>query len=488
MNLRKIAAAAGFATGAALGFAPLATADSSSSWLTSIDTLLGGLSAPAASTLDYQVSFDGYDLLPTTDNSATATTIAGQFGLAIASGDGAKAIAEGGFGDNALASGTNALAYAGSTTTGATGFNFDSATDIGSNVDPSSYSGAPDGAYAGGGSLIGGVDSGASSNDTAQVIGNMGTDSETGFPGDGGNSGAFAGDSALIGDGATAGNGDTAYTSGNINGFGDGSAAVAGNGDSAYTTGTETGTNEGAFSGFGNYNSATADTNYTTDGAGVSATDGNYNYALVDGTNNSTASAGTGNNDLAEVLFTHGDASAQGGSNLYDIITPLGESTTPAAATAASDPAADDLSSTLSAEISSLNTIFQGDVAAAGGSASDYTANAQGFDVINPSEISSVQGSATDLTSFDYLVYGLNPASNLATDPGSYNVLNGALVEFDDAYNSLLYAADYSGNLIPATDLFGSATEIGAALGTGSDLGAAGEFFSNGLADLLGML
>ncbi|HTZ12363.1 MAG TPA: hypothetical protein VMC78_01850, partial [Mycobacterium sp.] len=124
MNLRKIAAAAGFATGAALGFAPLASADTSSSWLTSIDTLLGGLSAPAASTLDYQVSFDGYDLLPTTDNSATATTIAGQFGLAIASGDGAKAIAEGGFGDNALASGTNALAYAGSTTTGATGFNF----------------------------------------------------------------------------------------------------------------------------------------------------------------------------------------------------------------------------------------------------------------------------------------------------------------------------------------------------------------------------
>jgi hypothetical protein len=149
---------------------------------------------------------------------------------------------------------------------------------------------------------------------------------------------------------------------------------------------------------------------------------------------------------------------------------------------------ADDLSSTLSSEVSELNSIFQGDVAAAGGSASDYAANAQGFDVLDPSAISTIQGSATDLTSFDYLVYGLNPASNLASDPGSYNVLNGALTEFDDAYNALLYSADYNGTLIPAADLFGSASDISTALATGTDAGAAGDFFSNALADLAGLL
>ena len=516
MNLRKIAAAAGFATGAALTFAPLASADTSSNWLSSIDALLGGLSSPAASTLDYQVSFDGYDLLPTQGNEATAETIAGQFGLAIASGDGAKAIAEGGLGDNALASGTNALAEAGSTATGATGFNFDSATDIGNNADPSSYVGAPDGAYAGGGSLIGGIDSGTSSNDTAQVIGNMGANTESL---DGGNSGAFAGDGQLIG-ASGAGNGDTAYTSGNNNGFGDGSAAVAGNNDSAYTTGTETGTNDGAFSAFGNNNSATADTNYTADDSGVSATDGNGNYAFADGPTNSGASAGgenattlagnnniaivndpfgttadsatagsnsggAGSSDLAEVLYTHGDASAQGANNLYDIITPFGETASPAAATAAADPAANDITSTVSSEVASLNSMFQADVALAGLPATDYTAGAQGFDTILPVDVTTVEQNAT----FDDLVYGFNP-DNLTNDPGAYDVLNGALSKFDDALNFGLYALENSGAAIPAadfgTDLFGVSGALATQLASDTASQAISTLFSDGLSDLAG--
>jgi hypothetical protein len=359
MYIRKIAAVAGFATGAALALAPFASADTSSDWLSSIDSLLGGagpaLAAPAVS--DFQISFNGTDLFPTLGNEASATTVAGQFGLAIAFGDGASATAQGGIGNVALADGTDALAKAGSTATGATGFNYNFAEDIGNNTRDAHTTGAPDGAYAGGGSLIGNTDATlASSNNTAIDIGNNGVDTETGFPGDGGNSGAFAGDSGLIGFGHTAGNADTAYTFGNINGFGDGSAAVAGNNDSAYTNGTETGTNEGAFSGFGNFNSATADTNYTVDGQGVSATFGNGNYAIVDGPANSTATAGgsladlsnnnfayvedpfgstadsalaggngltTGGNDLAEVLYTHGDASAVG-NLMYDIISVFG--------------------------------------------------------------------------------------------------------------------------------------------------------------------
>jgi hypothetical protein len=481
MNLRKIAAAAGFATGAALTFAPLASADTSANWLSAIDSLLtgGGPSAAGPSALDLQISFNGMDLFPVAGNEATATTLPGQFGLAIASGNGAHAIAEGGFGDSALASGTNALAYAGSTTAGAHNFNFDSATDIGNNADPHTYVGAPDGAYAGGGSLIGGVDSGTagSSNDTAQFIGNGGVDNEVL---NGGNSGAFAGDSALIGDGATAGNGDTAYTSGDILGFGDGSAAVAGSGDSAYTTGTETGTNEGAFSGFGNYNSATADTNYTTDGAGVSATDGNYNYALVDGTNNSTAAAGHGNNDLAEVLFTNGHASAQNGNFLYDIISPLGHAHS-AAATAAADPAATDITSTVNSEVASLNALFTSDAALAG----DYNfithpTDPGIFSIVIPNDIGTVQDNGTTL--FDYLVYGVNPSeAGLADDPGAYNVLNGALTEFDNAYNVELYSLLNGGDIAPATDVFSHADFLNDGVAT-----AVSDYLQLGWSDLLG--
>jgi hypothetical protein len=518
MNMRKIAAAAGFATGAALAFAPLASADTSSGWLSSIDSLLTGGALPAAATSDFQISYNGMDLFPTTGNLATATTVAGQFGLAIASGDGAKAVAEGGFGDSALASGNNALAEAGSTTSGATTFNFDSATDIGTNAAPSTYVGAPDGAYAGGGSLIGGVDSGASSNDTAQVIGNMSTDTE-GL--NGGNSGAFAGDSALIGFGHTAGNGDTAYTSGDIHGFGDGSAAVAGSNDSAYTTGTETGTNEGAFSGFGNNNSATADTNYTTDGAGVSATDGNNNYALAYGPANSTASAGgentgalagnnniaivndpfgtsadnasagssstaAGSNDLAEVLYAHGNASAQGGNFLYDIISVFGNAHS-AASIAAADPAATDITSTVDSEIASLNALFVSDATLAGDGTDVVTHGANTFDTI-PLSFAPDTGTPTFL---DYELYGLNPIANAASDPGAYNVFNGALTEFDNAYNVELFSLlnpTAPIDSIPMADLFGSASGIAEALASNTASGAVTDFLTDGWNDLLGYL
>jgi hypothetical protein len=40
--------------------------------------------------------------------------------------------------------------------------------------------------------------------------------------------------------------------------------------------------------------------------------------------------------------------------------------------------------------------------------------------------------------------------------------------------------------LVPEADLFGSAHEIGIALGTGTDVGAATTFFDAGLADLTG--
>jgi hypothetical protein len=189
------------------------------------------------------------------------------------------------------------------------------------------------------------------------------------FP-SGGSSGAFAGDAALIGL-PGAGNGDTAYTYGNINGFGDGSAAVAGNNDYASMSGSETGNFDQTLAAFGDNNSAIANTNYTADDVSVHADIGNGNYAYVYGPDNSTASAGgeiangnndlayvldpfsgttgpadnaisgsfihaSGNNDLAAVLLTHGDAAAQGANYLYDIISLFGNETGSAAATSGS--------------------------------------------------------------------------------------------------------------------------------------------------------
>jgi len=120
--------AVGLAIGAAWAQTPVASADSSD-WLSSIDSLLSG-AAPVLATpsgLDLAISYNGVSLL--SDGNATASTVAGEHGLAIAYGDGAAATAEGGNGDYALADGTNAFAAAGGTAAD-TGANYDTAIDI----------------------------------------------------------------------------------------------------------------------------------------------------------------------------------------------------------------------------------------------------------------------------------------------------------------------------------------------------------------------
>ncbi|MBV8862175.1 MAG: hypothetical protein JO082_08535, partial [Mycobacterium sp.] len=366
VNTRGIARlgmlAVGLGIGAAVASTPgTAAADSSSDWLSSVDSLVSGaLPAPAGpSALNLDVSWDGYTLYDSGGSAYAYTGVAGNgnYDFAIASGADSTAVAQGGYFDSALANGTYALAEAGDSAKGATGSNFDFAEDIGNNPDPTTYPGAPDGAYAGAGSLIGGVDStGTDSNDTAVDIGNNGVSTDTSFPGDGGNTGAFAGDGQLVGLSGS-GNGDSAYDFGNNNGFGDGPAAVDGNYNFASQSGSTDGTNEGAFAAVGNNNTAVADTSYTDNGDGVFAGAGNGNFAEIDGPDNSIASAGgtttvlndpstevgnnsvayildpfgstpdsalagstnsaAGSDDLAEVLFIHGNAAAQGADFLY---------------------------------------------------------------------------------------------------------------------------------------------------------------------------
>ena len=110
-----------------------------------------------------------------------------------------------------------------------------------------------------------------------------------------------------------------------------------------------------------------------------------------------------------------------------------------AALTFAPLASADTISDAVSSEEALLNSIFVSDATLAGVPSGDYSL-VDGFDVVKAADITDVQGTATSLTPFDYLLYGLNPADNLATDPGSYNVFNGALTEFADAYNVELYS------------------------------------------------
>jgi hypothetical protein len=146
---------------------------------------------------------------------------------------------------------------------------------------------------------------------------------------------------------------------------------------------------------------------------------------------------------------------------------------------------ADDFSSILDSEIGSLNSIFLGDATLAGDGGDVVSSTTPGvFDTI-PLADAPDAGTPTIL---DYELYGVNPIANAASDPGSYNVLNGALTEFYDASNVELYSLLNNGDLLPVADAFGSAHEIGIALGTDSVSGAASDFFSAGLADLSGFL
>jgi hypothetical protein len=125
--------AVGVGIGSAMAATPgIASADNSQV-VSSIDP--SGLfpAADPAQALDFQISIDGTDLFPIVGNSATA--VSGPGDIAIAFGPGAEAIARGGYGDYATASGTDAFAEAGDGGVGTTGNNFDYASASGTDAD-----------------------------------------------------------------------------------------------------------------------------------------------------------------------------------------------------------------------------------------------------------------------------------------------------------------------------------------------------------------
>jgi hypothetical protein len=157
-----------------------------------------------------------------------------------------------------------------------------------------------------------------------------------------------------------------------------------------------------------------------------------------------------------------------------------------AALTSAPLASADDLTTTVDSEISSLNSIFESDAAIAGDSADVVTGGTGVLDTIPLADAPD----AAPLTTLDFELYG--PFANsligdLDDAPGAQDVLNGALVEFDDAYNtlaSLLLGDAVTGDVIPTTDLIGMADQ---ALddGTLADPALFASFLDTGVSDLL---
>jgi hypothetical protein len=266
--------AVGLGIGAAVAHTPVASADSSGDWLSSIDSVLSGGALPApATSLDYQISIDGYDLFPTAGNTATATSGIGD--IAIAYGDDADASAVGGFGDDAYA-GAGATAVAGDLNTGATGNNFDFASATG------------------GGSEA--------------VAGNGGAPDTTGSSFD------FA-----------SANGVSSFAVAGQNGSGDVASAVGP--VSALSGGSNNATDPANF----DYASALDTTNTTSAlgtqavaGGGFSDLGGSNDTAFVidpSGTVGSTADAGLGfNSDLAAAFGDAFNAIATGADNLFNIL------------------------------------------------------------------------------------------------------------------------------------------------------------------------
>jgi hypothetical protein len=145
-----------------------------------------------------------------------------------------------------------------------------------------------------------------------------------------------------------------------------------------------------------------------------------------------------------------------------------------------------DITSTIDSEIASLNGIFQGEADLAGVGNDVTTNGANTFDTIPLADAPN----ASPFNTFDYELYGINPAGTAINDPNAADVFNGALANFDDAYNVELYALLNNGGILPGSDLF-FATPAEAAgflqgIGVSSPEALAQSFLTIGWDDLLG--
>jgi hypothetical protein len=145
---------------------------------------------------------------------------------------------------------------------------------------------------------------------------------------------------------------------------------------------------------------------------------------------------------------------------------------------------ADPVTSTLDSEISSLNSSFDFEALLAGkGSDVIAASTANPYDTIPLADAPNT----APFTTLDYELWGSPATDGPTTDPGSYDLFNGATGKFDDAYNIALYALDDKGALDPnAADFIGSTSSIDHALGLANAADAFEYFYNFGIGDLSG--
>ena len=144
-----------------------------------------------------------------------------------------------------------------------------------------------------------------------------------------------------------------------------------------------------------------------------------------------------------------------------------------------------DWTSILASEVAGENSVFQTDALLAGVPNTDYTV-VGGFDQLTAAKDLIDAPQTGTPSSLDYLVYGFNPIQAGVADPtGSYEVFNGAVTKFDDAFNVLLYAAENKDALIPVSDVFGNHLDFVTGAGA-TDATAFTDFYNFAIGDLSG--
>jgi hypothetical protein len=153
--------------------------------------------------------------------------------------------------------------------------------------------------------------------------------------------------------------------------------------------------------------------------------------------------------------------------------------------------AADDLTTAVDSEISSLNSIFDTEALLAG-DYGDIVHNPGTFDTVPVGDAPPAVDSS-ELTTLDYELYGVDPLKDaISPSPGADDLFNGALAEFSNAYNTELYSMLNGGAAMPetawSTDLFGPEINWDVAFvdGTATASHAVTSFLTDGWNDLVG--
>ncbi|BBX23238.1 hypothetical protein MTER_26490 [Mycolicibacter terrae] len=148
-----------------------------------------------------------------------------------------------------------------------------------------------------------------------------------------------------------------------------------------------------------------------------------------------------------------------------------------------------DFSSILLGEVQSMNWLFGNAATLAAVDPNVITVgeptleNPQSFSTISPEDLH-------DNTAFAALLFGVNWETEMSGDPGAYSLFNGAVTQFADASNVMLYALMTGGGEIAAEDagnfLIGSGSGIAAGLAGDGFFEDFTNFFNAGVADLGG--